>query len=160
MIMVFSTLTKRKSLNRHIILSELIIRRKLRIAKEYWNHYSTFIESSLGTGKGINASQFQPWRQGIRIALLTADIELDDSRSKGKEHTERVHWKDWVNDDSTIDFRDHSTTAVDLALLYGPQAEVYIARVPEPSVEQDQDTSTICEVCQSRATLNPSMKLS
>lgn len=109
MITVFSTLTKRKSLDRHLNLSELMISRKIRVAKDHWNHYSTFIESCLAAEKGTNASSFQPWRQTIRIAILTANIELTDPRSKWKENTERVHWKDWVNDGSTIDFRDHCT---------------------------------------------------
>lgn len=112
------------------------------------------MRSSLGTKKGINTSEIQPWRQAIRIAILTANIEPTDASSKGKENTERIHWKDWVNDGSTIDVRDRCTILADLALLYGPQADVYIARVPEPSVDQDQATSTICEVCQSRTTLH------
>ncbi|KIL94292.1 ankyrin repeat domain-containing protein 28 [Fusarium avenaceum] len=106
---------------------------------------ATFIRSSLGTEKAINTSQIQPWRQAIQIAILTANIEPTDPKSKGKGNKERVHWKDWVNDGSEIDSCDHSTILADLALLYGPQAEVYVARVPEPSVDPDQATSTICE---------------
>lgn len=160
MITMFSTLTKRKSLDHHSILSELIIESKIRVAQDYWTHYSTFIRSSLGTEKCINPSEIQPWRQAIRIAILTANIELSDPRPEEKERTERVHWKDWVNDDSEINFRDHSTILADLVLLYEPQAEVCVARVPEPSVNPDQATSTICEVCQSCANLHPYTKFS
>ncbi|KAF4995721.1 hypothetical protein FDECE_12714 [Fusarium decemcellulare] len=118
--------------------------RKNRIANAYVEYHYSFLRKHIFPLGRHGTKTVQPWRRGIRVALLSTGIDLKHPKLE-EGIRKSIQWKDMVNNGDATDLDGYGTTIAQLTHEYGPKAEIYVARVVRDQLQNQQTAQATCK---------------